>query len=118
MNAMRDAIMKRRMKLAGDVDFNERKDADLNPDEGSNDDLNIQNINSPQSDDGLAPDISAVSQDDDGEMMFEKSKEMPIPQMGDEDKIDSFFSPDDVGKPGIRGKAANLMAAAKAKFRK
>lgn len=119
MNALRSAIMNRRMKLAGGIDLEEMKDANMNPDEGSQDDLNIQNMKSPENDtDGLAPDISAVAQDDDGEVMFEKSKEVPMPQHDEEAKINSFFSPDDVGKPGIKGKAAALMAAAKSKFRK
>lgn len=118
MNAMRSAIMNRRMKLAGDVDLMDMKDANMNPDEGSQDDLNIQNMQSPENDtDGLAPDISASAMDDGG-VQFEKSQEMPMPQQNDEDKINSFFSPDDVGKPGIKGKAAALMAAAKSKFRK
>ena len=127
MDAMRNAISKRRAKLAGDIDFDDMKNANINPDEGSNDDLNIENIISEENDtSGLAPEISAASRDGDSEMIFQETQETPDVAMGtgndqvedEEKRISSFFSKDDVGKPGIKGKAAAKMAEALKKFKK
>lgn len=114
MDAMRGAIAKRRAKLAGDIDYDDMKNANVNPDEGSNDDLNIQNIQSQENDaDGLAPELAADSMDEAGNMSFSPSMEAPAPEEEDqESRINKFFSKDDVDKPGIRGKAANKMMAA------
>jgi hypothetical protein len=117
MDAMKQAIMKRRMKLAGDVDLEEMKDADLNPAEGSTDDLNIARDKQEMGEDGLAPDTAAQGNSGDVEMEIEMEKESPMQGMDDKSKIESFFAEDDLGKPGIRGKAAAKMMAALKKLK-
>lgn len=117
MDAMKQAIMKRRMKLAGDVDLEEMKDADLNPAEGSTDDLNIAKEKGLMADDGLAPDTGAKGNMGDIEMEIEMEKPGEAQGMDEKSKIESFFTADDVGKPGIKGKAANKMMQALKKLK-
>lgn len=117
MDAMKQAIMKRRMKLAGDVDLEEMKDANKNPAEGSLDDLSISENEADAASDGLAPDTGA--KDNMGGIEMEIEMEQPGEEQGMDEKstIESFFSPDDLNKPGIRGKAANKMMQALKKLK-
>lgn len=111
MDAMKKAIMNRRMRLSGMEDFDQIKDANMNPAEGSTDDLEIaKKMDAKQ--DGLAPETGAM--DNSGEIEVEQEQEVASPIQGDdqEERINSFFSKDDVNKPGIRGKAAAKMLAA------
>lgn len=108
MDAMKHAIMKRRMKLAGDVDLEDMKDANMNPAEGSLDDLTIAENEADKASDGLAPDISE-NMSEGPEVEIEMEGMSPEQGMDQKSTIESFFSPDDVGKPGIKGKAANKM---------
>lgn len=109
--------MKRRMRLSGMEDFDEIKDANMNPAEGSTDDLEIAKKKyAEDKEDGLAPDVGAM--DNSGEVEVEEEKEVASPIQGDdqEERINAFFSKDDVGKPGIKGKAAAKMLAALKSF--
>lgn len=115
MDAMKKAIMKRRMKLAGDgmedmsEEFAERKDADMNPDEGSEDDLTIARMDKDDADNGLAPETeqeeSMEAEAQEPEMQGQKSPDHAS-------VIEAIMSKDDLGKGGIRGKAAAKMMAA------
>lgn len=130
MDAMKKAIMNRRMKLAGeDIDMDEMKDANLNNNEGSQDDLDIARElgEAPGSDqedptgstDGMAPDISAEASDMDDSPIVQEEEQMPTGNQASLADYDKMFTKDDVGKPGIRGKAAaKMMAAIQAMKRK
>lgn len=114
MDAMKKAIMKRRMMLAGDIDMDEMKDADMNPDEGSMDDLEI--ARKKEGMDGLAPDIADRPEGNSGDVEMEIEMEKQEPE-GMDDRagmLQSLLSEDDIGKPGIKGKtAAKIMEALK-----
>ncbi len=121
MDAMKKAIMNRRMKLAGDVDHDEMKDANLNPDEGSQDDLDIarelgdasgSDQEAPPDMDGMAPDTSGMADDMDQAPIVQDEEQMPSGNQASLADYDKMFTKDDVGKPGIRGKAAAKMMAA------
>lgn len=123
MNSLKTAIMKKRANLVGMEDHDPMmKNADLNYDEGSQDQLDIHNIlhgkdeeGSPEeelgesaseeasedSPDGLAPDIENEG------LKYDQAKNMtdkPVP-MRDE-LMGHMFNKDDMGKPGLRGKVA------------
>lgn len=118
MDAMKHAIMKRRMKLAGDIDLEDMKDANKNPAEGSLDDLSITESEEEKGSDGLAPDIEEGSEPYGmGEIELEVESPNGKQGMDDKAKIESFFSQDDLGKPGIKGKAAARMMEALKKLR-
>lgn len=117
MDAMKQAIMKRRMKLAGMEDLDQMKDADMNPSEGSQDDLEIAKKEAGMGEDGLAPDVMGEGEDEGGKIEIEAEMEIPTQGMDEEEKIKSFLSKDDLGKPGIKGKAAAKMMEALKKLK-
>lgn len=109
--SLKKAIQNRRMGLLGDLspeEMDERKDANMNPDEGSQDDLSIA------LDDNEGADGEDIQQNVDG-MAPATTSSREVDQEGNMSpgmSIDKFFAKDDVGKPGIRGKAAALMQKA------
>lgn len=127
--AMKKAIMKKRSeKLGSNHEDLGEKNANLNPGEGQQDDLDVHHDRvdvglAPSSHEDMAHEAAESPDFEAGE--HEGALEGPEPMDHDLNKMDprhamleSLHMKDHMGKPGIKGKAAALIHAAMMKYKK
>lgn len=117
-HSLKKAIMNRRMSILNDPEEMEmRKDANLNPDEGSQDDLTIAiakgDEGSPE-EEGMETAADEAVEDGDRGLAPATSPDKASSDQPEESIAHKLFVKSDEGRPGIRGKVAAKMKAAMA----